>query len=316
LRQTYTITANGLEESALKNSMLLLYRGPSLEEKNEIIEAYNLPEDVFDFDDLPTVAPRIEFLYNEKLGDTLIFVFSNIVRTEENSSVEARLETHTFILGQEKMFWITNKDTATLNQELIELKSFTIDSLESVILNAGLLSYTHFTAELAKQKRIIDQLNQTVVDSTKRQVLIDVSETERNMVMLRHTIDTQEVAFTRLLRNESFLEKLDNSHLVHDITWYNRQVQKLVSVYRDLLDTASSLFSDIMSNNLNKLMKFLSSLSLVLGASGLVGELWGMNTGGLPFEEAPYGTWIILGAAFLVGVSMYMYLKNREYFDD
>lgn len=271
---------------------------------------------MFDFDDIPHVAPRIESLYNENLGDTLIFVFSNIIDVDDNTSVEKRLESHTFILGQEVLFWFMNDKDSTLDEQFLKKKGSQTDSLQSILLNAGLISYTNFTDELHKQKRVIDELNERAINTTSRDVLIDVSDTERNMVMLQHTIDTQEKAFTKLLEDEEFVEKLGHPFLVHDIKWYNRQVKKLVHVYRDLLDTASSLFSDIMSNNLNKLMKFLSSLSLLLAATSLIGELWGMNTGGMPFEESGYGSWLMMGIALLAGIGMYLFLKNKEYFDD
>lgn len=316
MNKTYKITSNGLEKTDAQDSILRIYRDPSDDERIDFIQELDLPEDVFDFDDIPHVAPRIESLYNENLGDTLIFVFSNIIDVDDNTSVEKRLESHTFILGQEVLFWFMNDKDSTLDEQFLKKKGSQTDSLQSILLNAGLISYTNFTDELHKQKRVIDELNERAINTTSRDVLIDVSDTERNMVMLQHTIDTQEKAFTKLLEDEEFVEKLGHPFLVHDIKWYNRQVKKLVHVYRDLLDTASSLFSDIMSNNLNKLMKFLSSLSLVLAATSLIGELWGMNTGGMPFEESGYGSWLMMGIALLAGIGMYLFLKNKEYFDD
>lgn len=316
MKKTYSLTNKGLEESDVNNSILDIFRDPNDEERRVFIDELDLPNDIFDFDDIPHVAPRIERIYNEKLGDTLIFVFSNITDTNEKRSVEDRLESHTFVLGQKKIFWFMNKKKSTLDEELLNKKEAKLDSLQSILLNAGLLSYMNFSEELKKQKEIIDELNKKVINTTGRSVLVEISDTERNLVMLQHTIDTQESAFTKLLDNDSFIEKLDNLHLVHDIKWYNHQVKKLVDVYRDLLDSASSLFSDIMSNNLNTLMKFLSSLSLVLAASSLIGDLWGMNTGGMPFEKSSYGTWVMIITSILAGIAMYIFLKNKEYFDD
>lgn len=314
--KTFEITNNGLEESNEKNSIVRIYHDPSDEDRTNFINELDLPEDVFDFDDIPHIAPRIESIYNENLGDTLIFVFANIIDVDKNTEVEKRLESHTFILGQEVLYWFINNKDSTLDEELLKKKGTETNSLQSILVNAGLISYTNFADELQKQKRVIDELNRRAVNTTNRGVLIGVSDTERNMVMLQHTIDTQEQAFTKLLEDEEFIEKLDQPFLVHDVKWYNRQVKKLVDVYRDLLDTASSLFSDIMSNNLNQLMKFLSSLSLILASTSLIGELWGMNTGRLPFEESGYGFWLMMGVAILAGIGMYIFLKNKEFFDD
>lgn len=116
MNKTYKITSNGLEKTDAQDSILRIYRDPSDDERIDFIQELDLPEDVFDFDDIPHVAPRIESLYNENLGDTLIFVFSNIIDVDDNTSVEKRLESHTFILGQEVLFWFMNDKDSTLDE--------------------------------------------------------------------------------------------------------------------------------------------------------------------------------------------------------
>lgn len=313
--ERYELSDNGLVKSKTAQGNVVIFKQATANDRQDFIKTYDLPQDVFDFYDMATIAPRVEYLYNEQLGETMIFVLANVVQTSATTNSEDRLESHTFILGEERLFWFINEGTSNLDEEVFQEKKDHIDSLESLLMNVGLLSYKHFTEELRKQKRTIDGLHDQANHQTSNKVLNAVAETERDMVMLEHTLDTQEEAFTILLKNETFLEKLDNPNLVHDIKWYNRQVNKLVHVYRDLLDTVSALFSDIMSNSLNKIMKFLSSLALIFASSSLIAELWGMNTGGLPFKDNPYGTYIMIGVAFLSGFSMYLFLKKKNYLD-
>lgn len=246
----------------------------------------------------------------------MIFVLSNISKPEDKSFVEGRLESHTFIISEDQMFWFINDKYSTLSKDVFQKYQTDINSFESLLMYTGRHSYFNFTKELRKQKRIIDGLNEQADHQTKNTVLIGVADTKRNLVILEHTLDTQEHAFTKLLKDEDFIERLDKPNLVHDINWYNRQVNQLVHMYRDLLDSVSNLFSDIMSNSLNKIMKFLSSLSLVFASFSLVAELWGMNTGGLPLEYKDYGTFVMIGISLLSGLLMYLYLKKKGYFDD
>lgn len=181
---------------------------------------------------------------------------------------------------------------------------------------AVLLSYVNFTKELELHKQKINYLNNQANHQTSNQMLNEVTQTEQNLVILEHTIETQEIAINNLLRNESFIEALNNDMLVHDVKWYNRQVNRLVHVYRDLFDAVSSLYSDIVNNNLNKLMKFLSSITIILAASSFIAELWGMNTGGLPFESNDHGFLILFIVSLISGFLMYLFLKKRHFFDD
>ena len=159
-------------------------------------------------------------------------------------------------------------------------------------------------------------MNKQANHQTNNKILNEVTQTEQNLVILEHTIESQEIAVSNLIDHSSFLELLDNDTLVHDVKWYNQQVNRLIHVYRDLFDAVSSLYSSIVSNNLNVLMKFLSSISIVLAASSFIAELWGMNTGGLPFESNNFGFFIMFTIAIFSGFIMYLFLKSRHFFDD
>ncbi len=316
MKAYYLVNEDGIQKSDNKNCNLEIFKAPSAQEKEQFIQTYSLPNDVFYFDDMPEIAPRIETLSNKYLGDVSIFVISNIQINGAEDSVEDRLESHTFILTEEKLFWFMDKNTTKVDQHLFDSDDKSTNSLESIIVKTGLFTYKNFALELDKQKKRMDSLHRLAIHSTSNEILISVANTERDMVMLQHTIETQEIAFEKLLDDQEFVTNLNNDFLTYDIKWYSRQVNQLVVVYRDLLDATSSLFTDIMSNNLNQLMKFLSTLSLILASSTFIAGLWGMNTGGLPFQTHKYGTLIMLIVSILAGIFMYFYLKNKDRFDN
>lgn len=317
METSFNIHFGKLTESRVDdNSHITIFRKISDEEERVFLKKYNLPQDVFYFDDIKPVAPRYENIQNKFLGETIILVLSNIVPSKTPSNVEDRLESHVFILGEQQLFWFIKDEDSQFDKELIKIHSQDVSSIQSIIMHAALLSYSHFTEELAYQKEQIDYLNKQADNRTSNEILSQVTDTERNLVILEHTISTQENAIHYLLKDEGFLQKLENDMLIHDVKWYNRQVNKLIHVYRDLFDAVSSLYSDIVTNNLNRLMKFLSSLSIILAASSLIAEMWGMNTGGLPFENHKFGTFIMISIALIAGVLMYFYLKLRKFFDD
>lgn len=313
----YKIAQDKLVESRKsENSDLIIYRYLHDEEELDFLDQYHLPKDVFYFDDIKPVAPRYEKLHNPFLGETVILVLSNVVPSRNPSNIEERLESHVFILGEKQLFWFIKDHDSHFDTNLIKEHLEAIDSLQSLLMQATLLSYTHFTEELNYQKVQIDHLNQQADKRTSNEVLSQVTDTERDLVILEHTISTQEQAIHNLLEDEMFLRKLEDEMLIHDVKCYNRQVNNLVHVYRDLFDAVSSLYSDIVTNNLNRLLKFLSSLSIILAASGFIAELWGMNTGGLPFQNHEYGTFIMIFISWLFGFLMYLFLKRKRFFDD
>lgn len=221
-----------------------------------------------------------------------------------------------FIIGEKEAFWFIKDSYSNLYNQLISSYLDEIKTIESLLMYTILLSCENFTSELEFHKQKISYLNKYANHQTSNRILNEVTQTEQNLVILEHTIKTQGSAINNLLDNEEFINTLNNDMLVHYVKWYHQHVNRLVHVYRDLFDAVSSLYSDIVSNNLNVLMKFLSSLSIVLAASSFIAELWGMNTGGLPFEFSDYGFLIMFIVSLISGFSMYLFLKKKHYFDE
>lgn len=276
--------------SDFSNLSLKVFQNISPANENDFLASYNLPKDLFYFDHIKPVAPRFEIVHNNQLGEVMVLVISNLHPTPPPNDVESRLETHTFIISQTESFWFIKDNYSKLYDQLA----------------------TTYVNDIEK----IDYLNKQANHQTNNKILNEVTQTEQNLVILEHTIESQEIAVSNLIDHSSFLELLDNDTLVHDVKWYNQQVNRLIHVYRDLFDAVSSLYSGIVSNNLNVLMKFLSSISIVLAASSFIAELWGMNTGGLPFESNNFGFFIMFTIAIFSGFIMYLFLKSRHFFDD
>lgn len=313
MAQTFKFKDGKFTESSSDEASVLFFHSLSSEGKQEYVARFNLPSDVFALDEIPSVAPRFEEIPHQDSDDSLVVVFSNVSNGNNDIPVEDRFETLTFILQNEQLFCFLQEDSV-FDQNLIHHYKDKFDSIESVLVYAGILMYSNLYAELQQQKAAIDDLNNKAKNSTSGDVLRKVADTERNLVILEHTIETLDETVSELLATETFTNKLDNSALEYDLKWYNRQVIKLVHVYRDLLDSVSSLFSDLVSDNLNKLMKFLNSLSLVLASASLISEFWGINAGGLPGENSDYGTLGVLILVVISTASMAIFLKKKDYF--
>ena len=90
-------------------------------------------------------------------------------------------------------------------------------------------------------------------------------------------------------------KKSVNSNLIIDLLLSQRRLTKKIKVYRDLLESINGLFSAMMDNHLNNLMKYLDSIALIISIPALISGIWGMNVGGLPGKENELGfLWVTL----------------------
>lgn len=65
-------------------------------------------------------------------------------------------------------------------------------------------------------------------------------------------------------------EKLNDKKLLYNIKLRQVHAEELITISRDLLETVGGLFSDMMDNNLNHLMKYLDFAALIILIPALI----------------------------------------------
>ena len=143
----------------------------------------------------------------------------------------------------------------------------------------------------------------------------------RFILQLLHRNASRFLAY--LKRNEMVLEKMlrmdmlrkypDDSDLLEDVIIENKQAMEMCAIYRDIMSGTMDAFASIISNNLNVVMKVLTSLTVVLSIPTLFASLWGMNVG-VPFENAPFGFWMVLGISVVASVAAFVLLWRKKMF--
>ena len=82
-------------------------------------------------------------------------------------------------------------------------------------------------------------------------------------------------------------------------------------IYSDILSGTMDAYASIISNNLNVVMKLMTSITLVLSIPTLIASIWGMNVE-LPFATNPYGFAIIAGMSIVLSTLALIWLKKRD----
>jgi magnesium transporter len=88
------------------------------------------------------------------------------------------------------------------------------------------------------------------------------------------SLKSNEVVMEKLLRM-SFIKKYpDDLDLLEDVIIENKQAIEMCNIYRDILSGTMDAFASIISNNLNIVMKLLTSLTVIIAIPTLIASLW------------------------------------------
>lgn len=227
-------------------------------------------------------------------------------------SIEERLQPLSFIKSDELLI-LHICENSDFFERLLEKFGHQITNYTEFVAWSIFQISTHFLKDLQERKKIIDDLENSAKTTAKNEELFSMIDAERNMTYLQETLNNQHSTLKELFEETDFVAELDNAGLIYDIQLRDRQAKKMVDVYTSLMENISGLFTDMMNNNLNHLMKYLDSLSIVLSVPALIGTIWGMNAGGLLFKKSSYGFLIILAISIILGALMALHLYKKDY---
>ncbi len=165
--------------------------------------------------------------------------------------------------------------------------------------------------------RIIDKKSEVIENklhqSQKNEELIELLELQKSLVYFTTSLRSNEVVLEKLLRIDKIKKYPEDTDLLEDVIVENKQAMEMTSIYNGILSGTMDTFASVISNNLNIVMKFLATVTIVMSIPTMVASFYGMNvkTSGMPFAERPYGFVIVLFFT-LVLTLIVAYIFNKK----
>jgi magnesium transporter len=88
----------------------------------------------------------------------------------------------------------------------------------------------------------------------------------------------------------------------------------MANVYTNILNGTMDAFGSIISNNLNMVMKRLTSVTIILMVPTLIASFFGMNLQPLPIEKETNSFWIVIMLSVLAATLLYVLFRRIRWF--
>ena len=165
-----------------------------------------------------------------------------------------------------------------------------------------------------------DELEIHLRQSMENNELFNLLDLQKSLTYFSTSLRSNSIVMERLLRlrNASASQHLikvyeEDEDLLDDVIIEYKQAVEMVEMYSHILNSMMEVFASIISNNLNLVMKFLASVTILLAIPTLISGLWGMNVH-VPFADSPYGFAIVVCLAFVVAIGSALFLWKRRMF--
>lgn len=173
---------------------------------------------------------------------------------------------------------------------------------------------TVFLQYLRIIERKSEEIEKKLHISTKNRELIELLELEKSLVYFSTSLRSNEVVLEKLLRSKSIKQYPEDTELLEDVIIENKQAIDMSAIYSGILTSTTESFASIISNNLNIVMKFLATVTIVLSIPTMIASFYGMNVKGIPASTDPNGFLVVTVAAFIITGIVAFVLAKKDLF--
>lgn len=156
---------------------------------------------------------------------------------------------------------------------------------------------------------LTDELELNLRKSMQNKSLFQLFELERSLIYFITALKDNNVVMEKILRlrKSKTLEHIltineDDEELLEDVIIENKQAIEMVEMHSNILGGLMDAFASIISNNLNIVMKFLTSVTILLAIPTMISSFWGMNVD-VPFRNGS-GGFLFVSILALVATSV------------
>lgn len=278
----------------------------------KLSEQYNIPID-FLIDSLD-IEERSRF---EREDDSNLIVLKIPMANDAENEREARFITIPLgiIIVDDILITISPYENQVIDCFLNNnVKNVNINDRSKFVLqifDRCVFYFLYFLKEINNESNAYEK---ELYDSMRNEELLKLLKIEKSLVYFVTSLRSNELMMLKIQRTD-FLKinnDEDKQEFFGDTIIDMSQALEMANTYTNILSGTMDAFASIISNNLNVVMKRLTSVTIVLTVPMLVASLYGMNVH-IPYESYPYAFYFIMAFCLVVAISLILLFKKLKW---
>ena len=279
---------------------------PTEEDQHELEEKFNIPD--YFMSDISDTDERARYEYDD--GWMLI-----ILRIPYVKEIRSRTPYTTVPLG------IIHKRDVTITvcfyetNMMIDFLSFQQKRGEGFTDHVDMIFRLFLSSAVWYLKRL-KQISM-LVDKAKRN--LDKEVNNESLIGLSRLQDSLTYFQTSIRGNENLLQKLKfklqidelDADLIEDVNIEMTQARETTSIYSNILESTMDTYQSIINNNMNTVMRTLTSVTIIMMIPTLITSMFGMNLiNGM--ESKPWGFVIAIILSIAVSGCCWWFFRHKR----
>ena len=305
--KTYWNTQGGLSQlQEWQPNCWIQVTCPTEEDQQMLVEKYNIPD--YFLSDISDTDERARYEYDD--GWMLI-----ILRIPYVKEVRSRTPYTTVPLG------IIHKRDITITvcyyetNMMIDFVSFHqrrgvgFTDYVDMIFRLFLSSAVWYLKRLKQISMLIDKAKRNLDREVNNESLIGLSRLQDSLTYFNTSIRGNETLLSKL-KFKLQIDELD-ADLIEDVNIEMTQARETTSIYSNILESTMDTYQGIINNNMNTIMRTLTSVTIILMLPTLVASFFGMNlVNGM--ESSPLGFIVAIVISILISVLSWFIFRHKR----
>ena len=305
--KTYWNTQGGLSQlTEWQPNCWIQVTCPTEEDQHDLEEKFNIPD--YFMSDISDTDERARYEYDD--GWMLI-----ILRIPYVKEIRSRTPYTTVPLG------IIHKRDVTITvcyyetNMMIDFVSFQqkrgtgfTDHVD-MIFRLFLSSAVWYLKRLKQISMLIDRAKRNLDKEVNNESLIGLSRLQDSLTYFQTSIRGNETLLSKL-KFKLQIDELD-ADLIEDVNIEMTQARETTSIYSNILESTMDTYQSIINNNMNTVIRTLTSVTIIMMFPTLIASLFGMNLiNGM--EDCFWGFPFALILSVLVSVGCWWIFKHKR----
>ena len=283
---------------------------PSEIEIKKVCESINIQEefirDALDFEE----KARID---KEEDDNTTLFVVDvPIIEKGEESEIYTTMPLGMIVVRDDFFLTVSLRKNKIIESfEKRKIKNFQTYKKTRFIFQILYLNssyYLNYLKQINKETEIAEYI---LKNSMKNKELLKLLSLEKSLVYFTTSLKSNEIVMEKTLRGKIVKLYEEDEEILEDAITENRQAIEMAQIYSNILNGTMDAYASIISNNLNGVMKFLTSITIILAVPTMISSFWGMNVN-LPFQSSQLGFLIMILISIIMTLVVTFWLNKKD----
>lgn len=233
------------------------------------------------------------------------------IRLDQEADIPFGTGTLGIIIKDDLFVTISSSENSIIKRFIDNnVKNFDTDDRTRFLLSLFYYNSAKFLIYLKEINNMTNKIEKELHKSMKNEELINLLNIEKSLVYFTTSLKENEIMMERYQRIQLYSLDEEEEEFLEDVIIENKQAIEMANIHSNILSGMMDAFASVISNNLNVVMKFLTSVTIILMLPTLVASIYGMNID-LPFQDSPYAFEITMGFSLILSfVGILVFLKR------